>query len=49
MSIGAIFINKKLKGNKIMKKKFKDMIFVKGGKYTPHFIELFSLTIAKNL
>ena len=39
MSIGAIFINKKLKGNKTMKKKFKDMIFVKGGKYKPCFTD----------
>ena len=39
MSIGAIFINKKSKGNKTMKKKFKDIIFVKGGKYKPCFTD----------
>ena len=52
MSIGTIF-NKKLKGNKTMKKKFKDMIFVKGGKYKPHFIddekEIYDLEVCRYL
>ena len=53
MSIGDIFINKKLKGNKTMKKKFKDMIFVKGGKYTPCFTddekEVYDLEVCRYL
>ena len=53
MSIGVIFINKKLKGNKIMKKKFKDMIFVKGGKYKPCFTddekEIYDLEVCRYL
>ena len=53
MLIGVIFINKKLKGNKIMKKKFKDMIFVKGGKYKPCFTddekEIYDLEVCRYL
>lgn len=52
MSIGTIF-NKKLKGNKTMKKKFKDMIFVKGGKYKPCFTddekEIYDLEVCRYL